>query len=93
LCIFFSFQQATFVRCYAKECAGFLENEGVKEIDPKHLQYFFSIEPPVYRPYMNLWLFCFDRMKEEAMLPPNAEQTLNRFLKDKRSQRYLNLSL
>lgn len=84
------FQQAHFVRCYADEVLAFLGDRGVERIDDKHLQYFFSIEPPVFEPYMDLWLFCFRRMEEENMLPPNAEATLRRFMNDSRSARHLN---
>lgn len=85
-------QQAHFVRCFADDVAKFLYDHGVTEIDYLHLQYFFALEAPVYRPYMELWAYCYDRMREEDMLPTDAEQTLERLLsKRNENHQYLNV--
>ena len=77
-------QQAHFVRCFAEECVEFLEARGVCEVGVDHLQYFFSMEPPVYRPYSDLWVYVYCRMSQENMLPRNAEKTAARLLAGKR---------
>lgn len=85
--------QADFVRNNTEDVVAELERLGVSEIDYKHLQYFFSIEPPVYEPYMQLMRFCFHKMEESGVLPTNGESTFVRLMLDKRTRRFLNLPL
>lgn len=69
----------------------FLKKRGVAKLHWKYLQYFFSIDPPVYKPFEELWFFCFDGMKADGSLPANARETLVRLLNDKRYARPLYL--
>lgn len=81
--------QCHFVHENPEKVWRFLRSRGVKKLSWKHLQYFFSIEPPVYEPYQELWFFCFDGMKADGSLPKNGKETLMRLLKDKRRGRSL----
>lgn len=83
--------QADFVRNHSGEVYEFLLANGAEQVSEKHLQYFFAIEPPCYRPYMLLWEYCFQRMTALEMLPADADRTLVRLLNDGRPKRFLNL--
>jgi hypothetical protein len=81
------FSQCDFVKCHSKNVAVELFNLGVNQVELKHLQYFFSVEPPVFSPYMHLWKWCFDQMAEFGLLPPNAAKTLDRLINNKERRR------
>lgn len=81
------FAQCDFVKCHSKNVAVELFRLGVKQVELKHLQYFYSIEPPVFSPYMHLWKWCFDQMAEIGLLPPNSAATLDRFINNKERRR------